>query len=69
MVPWVTKNFLAILTGLQERYKQAKGTDRKAVINEGVKAITASAGKEGVAIPPGLVKVNMNVLIILFCIY
>jgi hypothetical protein len=57
MAPWVTEKFLAVLQGLEERYKQSKGSDRKEVIEEGVQDITASAAKDGVAIPPGLEKV------------
>jgi hypothetical protein len=57
MAPWVTEKFLAILQGLEERYRESKGSDRKEVIEEGIKDITASAEKDGVAIPPGLEKV------------
>jgi hypothetical protein len=57
MAPWVTEKFLAVLQGLEERYKQSKGSDRKEVIEEAVQDITASAEKDGVAIPPGLEKV------------
>jgi hypothetical protein len=57
MAPWVTEKFLAVLQGLEERYKLSKGSDRKEVIEEAVKDITASAEKDTVAIPPGLEKV------------
>jgi hypothetical protein len=57
MAPWVTENFLAVLRGLEERYKQSNGPDRKEVIQEAVASITASAEKNGVAIPPALEKV------------
>jgi hypothetical protein len=58
MVPWVSENFLAILSGLHQKYINSKGADRTAVINDGVKQITASAEKDGVAIPPSLKKVR-----------
>jgi len=58
MVPWVTESFLAILSGLHARYIDSKGSDRKAVINDGVKEITAAAEKDGVAIPSGLQNVR-----------
>jgi hypothetical protein len=57
MAPWVTEQFLAVLQGLEQRYKQTKGNDRKGVTEEAVQDITASAEKDGVAIPPGLEKV------------
>lgn len=58
MVHWVTENFLAILSALHPRYIDSKGSDRKAVISDGVQEITASAEKDGVAIPPSLRKVR-----------
>jgi hypothetical protein len=57
MVPWVTEKFLAVLQGLQESYRDSKGSQRQEVIKQGVKDITASAEKDGVAIPPNLKKV------------
>ena len=57
MVPWVTEKFLAILKGLQGRYKDSKGAQRQEVIMQSIKDITASAEKDGVAIPPNLQKV------------
>jgi hypothetical protein len=49
---------LAILSALHGRYIDSKGNERKAVINDGVKEITASAEKDGVAVPPALRKVR-----------
>ena len=57
MAPWVTDKFLAVLKGLEERYKQTKGSERKEVVEVAVKDITASAAGDGVAIPPGVEKV------------
>jgi hypothetical protein len=57
MAPWVTENFLAVLKGLEERYQQSRGPDRKGIIEEAVAGITASAEGNGVAIPPALEKV------------
>jgi hypothetical protein len=57
MAPWVTEKFLAILSNLEESYKQSKRSQRKEVVKQGVLEITASAGKDGVAIPPNLNKV------------
>jgi hypothetical protein len=57
MAPWVTEKFLAILSNLEESYKKSKRSQRKEVVKQGVLEITASAGKDGVAIPPNLDKV------------
>jgi hypothetical protein len=58
MAPWVTPQFLAILKGLQERYNDNKGSERTEVVDEAVEQITASAQKDGVAIPANLLKVQ-----------
>jgi hypothetical protein len=58
MAPWVTEKFLAVLSGLTERYTKNKRSERQEVIEEAVQAITASAKKDGVAIPPNLHKVQ-----------
>jgi hypothetical protein len=62
MAPWVTDKFLAVLQGLEERYKQTKGSDRQDVIKEALQDITASAEKDAVAIPSGLEKVSLIVI-------
>jgi hypothetical protein len=54
MAPWVTQKFLAILSNLEESYKQSKRSDRKEMVKQAVSEIEASAEKDGVAIPPTL---------------
>jgi hypothetical protein len=54
MAPWVTEKFLAILSNLEESYKQSKRSHRKEVVKQAVLEIGASAEKDGVAIPPNL---------------
>ncbi len=60
MVPWVTEKFLAVLQGLEQSYRDSKGSERQEVINQGVQDITASAEKDAVAIPPNLKKVQSH---------
>jgi hypothetical protein len=54
MAPWVTEKFLAILSNLEDSYKQSKRSHRKDVIKQAVQEIEGSAEKDGVAIPPNL---------------
>jgi hypothetical protein len=54
MAPWVTEKFLAILSNLEESYKQSKRSNRKEVVQQAVLEIEGSAQKDGVAIPPNL---------------
>jgi hypothetical protein len=54
MAPWVTEKFSAILSNLEESYKQSKGSQRKEVVKQGVLEIEASCEKDDVAIPPNL---------------
>jgi hypothetical protein len=60
MAPWVTEKFLAILSNLQESYKQGKRSHRKEVVKQAVSEIEASAEKDGVAIPPTLSSVCLQ---------
>lgn len=61
MAPWVTEKFLAILSNLEENYKQSKSSRRKDVIKQAVEEIEASAEKDGVAIPPNVSSVCSQV--------
>jgi hypothetical protein len=54
MAPWVTEKFLAILSNLEESYKQSRRSNRKHVVQQAVSEIEASAEKDGMAVPPNL---------------
>ena len=57
MAPWVTEEFLVILSGLVDSYIKSKGSERKEVVEQTVLEVKACAEKGEKAIPPGLEKV------------